>query len=306
MYLSRKIEYFYLIKLIEVIKIKKFYTARYEPIFMRSVVKPNILKPLLEYILEKEIVELEILNPNLVQDYFKVRGQRLDVLVKTKEDIINVEINSNYNEEILIRNLHYIFKLASENTKRGNKYKIDNKIVQINLNFSNSKYEKCEYLLYDKRNELILTDYIKIYNIGIDKYIKNYYNNGKKFTKGEDLIIMLDLDKKELEELSEKSDIVDNFKDDVIKANEDEFVVEWISREEEQKQYEEVMYEKGLNQGKQQGLLEGIEQGIEKGLKKGIEKTNIDNARKMLELNMDLDVIRKITGLTIEQINDLK
>ena len=277
---------------------------------MRSVVKPNILKPLLEYILEKEIVELEILNPNLIQDYFKLRGQRLDVLVKTKEDIINVEINSNYNEEILIRNLHYIFKLASENTKRGNKYKIDNKIVQINLNFSNSKYEKCEYLLYDKRNESILTDYIKIYNIGIDKYIKNYYNNGKKFTKGEDLIIMLDLDKKELEELSEKSDIVDNFKEDVIKANEDEFVVDWISREEEQKQYEEVMYEKGLNQGlnrgKQQGLLEGIEQGIEQGFKKGVKKTNINNARKMLELNMDLDVIRKITGLTIEQIKSLR
>ena len=289
---------------------KKFYTARYEPIFMRSVVKPNILKPLLEYILEKEIVELEILNPNLVQDYFKVRGQRLDVLVKTKEDIINVEINSNYNEEILIRNLHYIFKLASENTKRGNKYKIDNKIVQINLNFSNSKYEKCEYILYDKRNELILTDYIKIYNIGIDKYIKNYYNNGKKFTRGEDLIIMLDLDKKELEELSEKSDIVDNFKEDVIKANEDEFVVEWISKEEEQKQYEEVMYEKGLNQGlnrgKQQGLLEGIEQGIEQGFKKGVKKTNINNARKMLELNMDLDMISKITGLTKEEIKGLR
>ena len=156
----------------------------------------------------------------------------------------------------------------------------------INLNFSNSKYEKCEYILYDKRNELILTDYIKIYNIGTDKYIKNYYNNGKKFSKGEDLIIMLDLDKKELEELSEKSDIVDNFKEDVIKANEDEFVVEWISREEEQKQYEEVMYEKGITQG--------------------IEQNKQDNARKMLELNMDLDVISKITGLTIKQINDLK
>ena len=97
---------------------------------------------------------------------------------------------------------------------------------------------------------------------------------------------MLDLDKKELEELSEKSDIVDNFKDDVIKANEDEFVVEWISREEEQKQYEEVMYEKGITQG--------------------IEQNKQDNARKMLELNMDLDVISKITGLTIKQINDLK
>ena len=277
---------------------------------MRAVVKPNILKPLLEHILEKEIIELEILNPNLIQDCFRLRGQRLDLLVKTKEEVINVELNSNYNEEILIRNLHYIFKLASENTERGNKYKVKNKIVQINLNFINSKYEKCEYLLYDKKHEIELTDYIKICNIGIDKYIENYYNNSKKFTKGEELVIMLDLDKKELEELSEKSDIVDNFKEDVIKANEDEFVVDWISREEEQKQYEEVMYEKGLNQGlnrgKQQGLLEGIEQGIEQGFKKGVKKTNINNARKMLELNMDLDVIRKITGLTIEQIKSLR
>ncbi|HIS90311.1 MAG TPA: hypothetical protein IAC20_01460 [Candidatus Faecisoma merdavium] len=79
---------------------------------------------------------------------------------------------------------------------------------------------------------------------------------------------------------------MDNFKEDVIKANEDEFVVDWISREEEQKQYEEVMYEKGITQG--------------------IEQNKQDNARKMLELNMDLDVISKITGLTIKQINDLK
>ena len=259
---------------------------------MRAVVKPNILKPLLEHILEKEIIELEILNPNLIQDYFRLRGQRLDLLVKTKDEIINVELNTNYGEEILIRNLHYIFKLASENTERGNKYKVKNKIVQINLNFINSKYEKCEYLLYDKKHEIELTDYIKICNIGIDKYIENYYNNSKKFTKGEELVIMLDLDKKELEELSEKSDIVDNFKEDVIKANEDKLVVEWISREEEQKQYEEVMYEKGHNQGlsegiiqgKQQGFSEGIAQGklqgLEEGLTQGIEKTNKENAKK--------------------------
>ena len=253
---------------------------------MRSVVKPNILKPLLEHILEKEIIELEILNPNLIQDCFRLRGQRLDLLVKTKEEIINVELNTNYNEEILIRNLHYVFKLASENTERGNKYKVKNKIVQINLNFINSKYEKSEYLLYDKKHEIELTDYIKICNIGIDKYIKNYYNNNRKFTKGEELVIMLDLDKKELEELSEKSDIVDNFKEDVIKANEDKLVVDWISREEEQKQYEEVMYEKGITQG--------------------IEQNKQENAKKMLDLKIDLETISKITGLTIEQIKSLK
>ena len=117
---------------------------------------------------------------------------------------------------------------------------------------------------------------------------------------------MLDLDKKELEELSEKSDIVDNFKEDVIKANEDKLVVEWISKEEEQKQYEEVMYEKGLIQGKQEGLEEGIIQGKELGITQGIEQTNKENAKKMLELKMDLETISEITGLTIKEIESLK
>ena len=206
----------------------------------------------------------------------------------------------------MIRNLHYIFKLANLNTERGNKYKIGYSIVQINLNFYNSKYEKNIYTLYDKINKIELTDYIKIYNVGIDKYIKNYYNNGKKFTKGEEALIMLDMNKEELEELSEKSEIVNNFKEEVIKANNDEFVVDWISREEEQKQYEEVMYEKGIIQGKQLGLEEGLTQGKELGISEGSKQTNLENAKKMLELKMDLEAISKVTGLTMEEIESLK
>ncbi len=273
---------------------------------MYAAVKKEFLKAILGPILEKEIIELEILNPNLIQDYFRLRGQRLDLLVKTKDEIINVELNTNYSEEVKIRNLHYIFKIASENTERGNKYKIGYSIIQVNLNFYNSKYTRSIYTLYDKINKIELTDYIKIYNVGIDKYIKNYYNNDKKFTQGEEALIMLDMGKQELEELSEKSEIVNNFKEEVIKANNDEFVVDWISREEEQKQYEEVMYEKGLNQGKQQGLSEGIAQGKQEGIAQGIEQNKIANAKKMLELKMDLETIGKVTGLSKEEIESLR
>ncbi len=109
---------------------------------------------------------------------------------------------------------------------------------------------------------------------------------------------MLDLSKQGLEELSEKSEIVNNFKEEVIKANNDEFVVDWISREEEQKQYEEVMYEKGLTQGKEQGLSQGKQEGI--------EQNKIDVAKEMLELNMDLDVISKVTKLAKNEIESLR
>ena len=277
---------------------------------MYAAVKKEFLIAILEPILDKKIIELEILNPNLIQDHYKRRGQRLDLLVKTKDEIINVELNTNYSEEVMIRNLHYIFKLASENTERGNKYKVGYSIIQVNLNFYNSKYEKSIYTLYDKINKIELTDYIKIYNVGIDKYIKNYYNNDKKFTQGEEALIMLDMGKQELEELSEKSEIVNNFKEEVIKANNDEFVVDWISREEEQKQYEEVMYEKGLNQGKQQGLSEGIAQGkelgISEGINKGIEQTKTEVAKELLQLNMDLETISRVTKLTEEEIESLR
>ena len=280
------------------IYIKKFYTARHEPIFMYAAVKKEFLIAILEPILDKKIEDLQILNPNLIQNYYKIRGQRLDLLVKTKDEIINVELNTNYSEEIKIRNLHYVFKLASENTERANKYKVGHSVIQVNLNFYNSKYEKSIYTLYDRINKIELTDYIKIYNVGIDKYIKNYYNNDKKFTKGEEALIMLDLSKQGLEELSEKSEIVNNFKEEVIKANNDEFVVDWISREEEQKQYEEVMYEKGLTQGKEQGLSQGKQEGI--------EQNKIDVAKEMLELNMDLDVISKVTKLAKNEIESLR
>ena len=131
------------------IYIKKFYTARHEPIFMYAAVKKEFLIAILEPILDKKIEDLQILNPNLIQNYYKIRGQRLDLLVKTKDEIINVELNTNYSEEIKIRNLHYVFKLASENTERGNKYKVGYSIIQVNLNFYNSKYEKSIYTLYD-------------------------------------------------------------------------------------------------------------------------------------------------------------
>ena len=265
---------------------------------MYAAVKKEFLIAILEPIIDKKITYLEILNPNLIQEHYKTRSQRLDLLVKTKDEIINVELNTNYNEEIKIRNLHYVFKLASENTERGNKYKVGHSIIQVNLNFYNSKYEKNIYTLYDKINKIELTDYIKIYNVGIDKYIKKYYNNNKKFTKGEEALIMLDMGKQELEELSEKSDIVNEFKEEVIKANNNEFVVDWISREEEQKQYEEVMYEKGLNQGKQQGLSEGITQGI--------TQNKIDVAKEMLELNMDLETIMRVTKLDKNEIESLR
>ena len=60
--------------------------------------------------------------------------------------------------------------------------------------------------------------------------------------------------------------------------------------------------EQGIEKGIEQGIEPGIEQGIEKGIEKGVEKVAI-NALKM---GLSINEIINLTGLSLEQIEQLK
>ena len=72
--------------------------------------------------------------------------------------------------------------------------------------------------------------------------------------------------------------------------------------------YEEG-HQLGLEEGRQRGLEEGIEkgieQGIERGIEKGIEKEKTITARKLKSLNISVDTIMQVTGLSAEEIEKL-
>ena len=57
----------------------------------------------------------------------------------------------------------------------------------------------------------------------------------------------------------------------------------------------------GIEIGLQQGIHRGIELGKEEGLKKGIKKT----AKNMLEMKIDKEIISKVTGLTMDEIENM-
>ena len=69
-------------------------------------------------------------------------------------------------------------------------------------------------------------------------------------------------------------------------------------------------YSNGVKDGIEQGIKQGIEQGIEKGIEQGIEQgityEKNNTAIAMLNENIDITIISKITGLTIEEIKKLK
>ena len=63
---------------------------------------------------------------------------------------------------------------------------------------------------------------------------------------------------------------------------------------------------RGLAKGLAKGREEGREEGIEIGLQKGIEKGKLETAKELKALGVDVDIIVKNTGLSIDQINALE
>jgi predicted transposase/invertase (TIGR01784 family) len=59
------------------------------------------------------------------------------------------------------------------------------------------------------------------------------------------------------------------------------------------------------NPGLKQVVWEGVEKGLQKGIQKGIEKVKKDIAISLFDV-LDIDIISKKTGLSIERLNQLK
>ena len=62
----------------------------------------------------------------------------------------------------------------------------------------------------------------------------------------------------------------------------------------------------GLQEGKMVGLQEGKMVGLQEGIEKGIEKGIKNTALNMLKENIDIEVIAKVTGLTLSEIRELE
>jgi predicted transposase/invertase (TIGR01784 family) len=65
---------------------------------------------------------------------------------------------------------------------------------------------------------------------------------------------------------------------------------------------ESVIYQEIFETGLQRGLQQGIERGIEQGIQRGLQKV----AGSLLRENMTLEQVAKLTGLTIEQLQNLQ
>lgn len=64
--------------------------------------------------------------------------------------------------------------------------------------------------------------------------------------------------------------------------------------------------QKGIEKGIEKGIQQGIQQGIQLGEQRGIEKGKLEVARTMLQNGIDRNTVMKMTGLTEDDLAQIR
>ena len=260
----------------------------------------RILKSLLEAILEIKIQKIEIKNSEIPKESIKEKLSILDIKAVINENIIlDIEMQVGNTTAIDKRLVVYSSKLVAGDIKVSEKYPdakntivicitTDN-ILKRNayLSIAKLKFEKTQEkryaeMGYEKEDEY-LTDMISYYIIELTKFKENKPRTGDLLEKWL-LVIggdeeMMKKCKKEEGEIKEAIEQLEE-----MSADEKEREIYEI-RERSRLVYNTEMYE---------------------ARRKGLEDAKKEIAKKLLENNISIEIIKKSTGLTEEEINNLK
>ena len=127
----------------------------------------------------------------------------------------------------------------------------------------------------------------------MDKITDYWYNLDMEKVKEYKNLIMLDLEKDDLDKISNGDDFVQEYEDKVTDLNNQETFRSFMTYEEDQKLIQ--------NTEKKMAYEDGISQGIEQG----IEQEKLEIAKNMLKEKLDIATISRMTGLDADTLEKL-
>jgi len=269
-----------------------FYTAMYDAVFKSVFCKEenrDLLKRLIETSLHEQIEIIDIKPPEMLKQSIYEKNKTLDVLIKCKDKIINLEINSGFYSGLHRRNAGYIFTKYGKDVKAGKNYQTMNEYIQINFTAGLNKDMPIlgTYKLSDKNNDLLFIDNLTIYEYNMNRIneLKGKENNFLK---------MLNANKKDLSKLSKGDKLMEKFKEEVENLNEDPLFQDWMTEEEDAIKVRNTL------------ILEAQQLALEQGLEQGQKQEKIKIARNMLTKGIDIKMISEITNLSVDEVESLK
>ena len=269
----------------------------------------QILKEFIERILKRKFKTFKILSPELTKNNIYEKGKYLDVLIKTDNLFVNIEVNSHNYNGLSERNFSYIALVYASHIKVGEEYNNDLDFVQINLTvglgtkmpeISISKVINKETLKLKVRN-------LEIYDVNLDKINSRCYNEYDEYN----FLKMMTASKEELEFLAEKGyGFMKKIKDEVNRINDENYFANFISVEEDERKIRNTYYvsgvEEGEARGERRGKRLGEKRGEKLGEKRGKENALIETAKNLLKVGDSIQKISEVTGLSKEKIKSLQ
>lgn len=308
----------------------------YDKVF-KSVLQDKLSK---EYLIDiisgitnipKEEFEEEIVfkNTELKKENNKEKTKIADLIIELDKSVINLEMNKKLYLGLIDKNDRYIYKIKEGLTYQGQKEIEFKRIIQINFDnyklFGEEKILKFEMM--NKETGIVRSDYVKtsnieIYHVNLKKIKEMYYNKEKLSRLEKELLIMILDDEKSLKDIIKDEDSLKPVVDKIVTLSREEELQGIYIKEEQEEWIKEMYKQEGLMEGREEGRKQGLEEGIKEGMKEGMKegrkegmKEGINEGIKegkqitalnLLNLGVDIDIIKNATGLTNEEINNLK
>jgi len=210
--------------------------------------------------------------------------------VKVDDEYLHIELNCNYKNYLHTRNFIYFTNIYSRKTVRGKKYDFKTKFIHIDFTYGLSKKieDVTHYYVMSNNGKKYIHNF-EIIEYNMDKITDYWYNLDMEKVKEYKHLIMLDLEKDDLDKISNGDDFVEAYEDKVTDLNNQETFRSFMSYEEDQE------------------LIQNTEKAMayEDGISQGIEQRNVEIAKNMLAKKMAISTVSELTGLDADTLEKL-
>ena len=290
-------------------KQKYYIPYHYDAVFYKIFGDYNdldLIKYLLENVLNINIKKIEILNGKVLGDKIKTKKSFLDLLIRVNEKmVINIEVNTDTSQIIKERNIGFLLKVASNDFKSGEKYRKFKKHIQYNLNIeNNTDYSIERYFFKELKKDKILSKRIEICNINLSYYSEKCYNEGiENLTEFEKLMGLLGAKDIEHEKIfAMEKGMLKKIMDKGEKFRNDSEIIDMYEHD--------LTYDEIREYEIEEAVIETTEKVTEEVTNKVTEEVTSSTTRniaiKMLEKGMDIENISDITSVSIDELKELK
>lgn len=217
----------------------------------------------------------------------------MDAVFQKDNHVIIIEMESEKSESSMIKDYQYLYRKAGKRFDTGENYTSKHTTLIIFNNFRHeaiNNLEMSHYTFKDEHSDSIISD-IESFEIYLPTFEKKCYH---KYDDVDKRLVLFNC-KSFLEMRSLNTNSID------LKIIEE---LERLSMDEDFR--DEYDYENVQRKLRNSAKIEGYQEGFDLGKEEGLKERNIEIAQSMLTKGITEEIISDCTGLSLEEVNNLK